>query len=197
MNKKLNISDFQYDPQEMARQFLLAISRGGGNEILEHMRLVLLALVSRADKPEAFQPFLRLVTAMKDGVDVRIGKATEIHGSHVKGVPALDALVPKAKSPEEMLPKGSVKYLRRLGDLGILDENLQLRKEPDENPTTRSEAMYIVYCICGALGKDRIQWKPFQDFWGVDNLAQEKWKWENRGSMSPRRSIIDKAFKEL
>lgn len=196
MNKKINIGDFQYDPQEMARQFMIVISRGGGEEILEHLRQILLAIISRADKPEVFQPVLKLFTAIKDGIDVNIEKTTQINDSNVKGVPAFNTMVTKGKSPEEILPKGSVKYLRRLEKLGFLDENFQLIKEPNETPTTRSEAMYIILRICKALGKDRIQWKPFQEFWDIDNLAQEKWKWENRGSMSPRRKLIDKAFED-
>lgn len=196
MKKKINLGDFKYDPQEMARQFFIVIQRGGGKDILEHLRQLLLDIISRADKPDVFQPMLTMVTALKDGNNVNIGKVTKIEAANAVELPANDVEVTEGKSPEDILPKGSVKYLRRLAKLGFLDKDLQLIKETDENPTTRSEAMYIIYRIYKALGKEKIRWKPFQEFWGIGNLAQEKWKWENRMSMSPRRKLIDKAFED-
>lgn len=196
MKKKIRIRNFNFDPLEMTRQFMIVINRSGGEEILEHTRQILLYAISRADKPEVFESMLKLLTLSKDGYDVIIEKATELPDGSAAALPASDVRVPEGKSPEDILPKGSVKYLRRLAKLGFLDKDFQLIKEPAEKPTTRSEAMYIVYSIHKALGKDKIRWKPFEEFWGISNLAQEKWKWENRMSMSPRRKLIDKAFED-
>lgn len=196
MKKKINIGDFQYNPQEMARQFMIVISRGGGAEILEHARQILLAIVSRADKPEVFQPLLKLFTVMKDGYDVNIEKTTQLQDQATEDSPATEKNATGKDLAENILPKGSVKYLRRLKKLGLLDDDLQLIKEPKEKATTRSEAMYIALRTCNALDLEKTQWKPFQEFWNIDNLAQEKWKWENRRSMSPRRKVIDKAFED-
>lgn len=190
MPKLISIPVFQYNPQEIARQFLIAIRRGGETDIIEHMRQIVLEIMSRADKPEVFQPILMLFTVMKDGRDINIEKMTQL----ATGLPVSVEKLTEENLPKNILPKGTQKYFRRLEKLGFLDKDWQLAKEP--RATSRSEAMYIALHTCKALGMKKTQWKPFQIFWGIDKLAQEKWKWDNRLSKSPRRKDIDKAFED-
>ena len=38
------------------------------------------------------------------------------------------------------------------------------------------------------------RWKPFEDLWGIKNLAQEKWSCQQTGLMPARYQDIDKVF---
>ena len=83
----------------------------------------------------------------------------------------------------------AMKYWRRLMDLGLVDSNCKLLPE-----TTRQQAMYIVEPFAKVLGLKK-QWKHFEDFWGIKNLAQEKWKFLQTAIMPPRFQDIDNVFK--
>ena len=68
-------------------------------------------------------------------------------------------------------------YWQRLMALGFVDENCKLKPE-----TSRQQAMYIVEPFSGVLGLKN-KWKDFEDFWGIKNLAQEKWTFRQTGAM--------------
>ena len=95
-----------------------------------------------------------------------------------------------AKSNQYLVLKSekAMKYWKRLMDLGMVDENCQLLPS-----TTRQQAMYIVEPFAEKLGLKR-QWKAFEDFWGIKNLAQEKWKFQQIGALTPILRDIDNVF---
>lgn len=88
------------------------------------------------------------------------------------------------KSPEAMI------YWKRLMVLGLVDENCQLMPK-----TSRKQAMYIVEPFAAKLGLKNL-WKPFEEFWGLNNLAQEKWKFQQTGILPPIHQDIDNVFKD-
>ena len=79
-------------------------------------------------------------------------------------------------------------YWQRLMDLGFVDENRKLKPG-----TSRQQAMYIVEPFSGVLGLKN-KWKDFEDFWGIKNLAQEKWTFQQTGAMPARYQEIDSIF---
>ena len=81
-------------------------------------------------------------------------------------------------------------YWQRLMALGFVDENCKLKPE-----TSRQQAMYIVEPFSGVLGLKN-KWKDFEDFWGIKNLAQEKWTFRQTGAMPARYQEIDSIFED-
>lgn len=79
-------------------------------------------------------------------------------------------------------------YWQRLMDHGFVDENCKLKPE-----TSRQQAMYIAEPFSGVLGL-KSKWKEFEDFWGIKNLAQEKWTFQQTGMMPARYQEIDSIF---
>ena len=61
--------------------------------------------------------------------------------------------------------------------------------------TTRKQAMYIAESFAEKLGL-RSKWKLFQEFWGINGLAQEKWDMQQTGTMPSRYKEIDEIFKD-
>ena len=59
--------------------------------------------------------------------------------------------------------------------------------------TTRQQAMYIAEPFAEKLGL-KSKWKPFEDFWGIKNLAQEKWNFQQTAVLPLRHKDIDKIF---
>lgn len=84
----------------------------------------------------------------------------------------------------------AMKYWQRLKEHKFVDHKFKLLKE-----TTRQQAMYIAEAFAEKLKMTTI-WKPFQDFWGIKNLAQEKWKFQQIGTMPSRYKEIDEIFKD-
>jgi hypothetical protein len=84
----------------------------------------------------------------------------------------------------------AMKYWKRLIELGLVDNNCQLLPE-----TSRQQAMYIVEPFAEKLGLKKL-WKPFEDFWGIKNLAQEKWRFQQTAVLPPIHKEIDKAFED-
>jgi hypothetical protein len=79
-------------------------------------------------------------------------------------------------------------YWHRLMDHGFVDENCKLKPE-----TSRQQAMYIAEPFAEKLGLKN-KWKRFEDYWGIKNLAQEKWTFQQTGLMPARYKEIDKVF---
>lgn len=84
----------------------------------------------------------------------------------------------------------AMKYWKRLMKLGLVDGNCQLLPA-----TSRQQAMYIVEPFAEKLGLKK-QWKPFEDFWGIKNLAQEKWKFQQTAVLPPMHEDIDHVFED-
>ena len=81
-------------------------------------------------------------------------------------------------------------YWHRLMDHGFVDENCKLKPE-----TSRQQAMYIAEPFSVVLGL-KSKWKEFEDFWGIKNLAQEKWTFQQTGAMPARYQEIDSIFED-
>ena len=81
-------------------------------------------------------------------------------------------------------------YWKQLQKAGFVDANCQLLPE-----TTRKQAMYIAEAFAEKLGITS-KWKTFERLWGISNLAQEKWDFQQTGTMPPRSKEIDDIFSD-
>lgn len=96
----------------------------------------------------------------------------------------------KEEKYAELKSEKAMKYWKRLMKLELVDNNCQLLPG-----TSRQQAMYIVEPFAEKLGLKK-QWKPFEDFWGIKNLAQEKWKFQQTAILPPIHQDIDDVFKD-
>ena len=84
----------------------------------------------------------------------------------------------------------AMKYWKRLMEQGFVDNRFMLLPT-----TTRQQAMYIAEPFAEKLGL-KSKWKPFEDFWGIKNLAQEKWNFQQTAVLPLRHKDIDKIFED-
>jgi hypothetical protein len=97
----------------------------------------------------------------------------------------------KTEKPEVddcLTSPAAMKYWKRLEEQGFVGHDCQLLPE-----TSRRQAMYISDLFSDKLGL-KAKWKPFETLWGISNLAQEKYKMQETGSMPKRYRDIDKVF---
>lgn len=80
-------------------------------------------------------------------------------------------------------------YWQRLMQDGFVDSRYQLLPN-----TTRQQAMYIADRFAQKL-QLKACWKPFEQLWGIKNLAQEKWSYLEKGNKPSRIDELDKCFK--
>lgn len=92
--------------------------------------------------------------------------------------------------PEPLATELAMKYWRRLVDQGFVDKRFKLLET-----TTRQQAMYIAEPFAEKLGL-KSKWKQFEDFWGINNLAQEKWSFQQTAVSPLRHEEIDKIFED-
>lgn len=92
--------------------------------------------------------------------------------------------------PDVLATGVAMKYWKRLQIAGFVDERFQLM--PD---TTRKQAMYIADVFSDKL-QMRSKWKPFQELWHINNLAQEKWEMQETGKTPTRSEDIDAVFSD-
>ena len=92
--------------------------------------------------------------------------------------------------PDVLATGMAMKYWRGLQKAGFVDESYQLLPV-----TTRKQAMYIADVFSDKL-QMRSKWKPFQELWHINNLAQEKWEMLETGKSPARSEDIDKIFEE-
>ena len=90
--------------------------------------------------------------------------------------------------PDVLATGLAMKYWRRLQQAGFVDEHYQLSPA-----TTRKQAMYIADVFSDKL-QMRSKWKPFQELWHINNLAQEKWEMQETGKSPSRSEEIDAVF---
>ena len=84
----------------------------------------------------------------------------------------------------------AMRYWKRLQQKGFVDERCQLKPE-----TTRKQAMYIAEVFAERLGINS-KWKTFERLWGISNLAQEKWDFQQTGTLPSRSKEIDRIFED-
>ena len=92
--------------------------------------------------------------------------------------------------PEVLATGLAMKYWKGLQKAGFVDEHYQLSPT-----TTRKQAMYIADVFSDKL-QMRSKWKPFQELWHINNLAQEKWEMQETGKSPARSEEIDKIFED-
>ena len=113
-------------------------------------------------------------------VNLYIDKATVQVGDEVK--------TEKPEVDDCLTSPAAMKYWKRLEEQGFVGHDCQLLPE-----TSRRQAMYIADLFSDKLGL-KAKWKPFETLWGISNLAQEKYKMQETGSMPKRYRDIDKVF---
>ena len=84
----------------------------------------------------------------------------------------------------------AMRYWKRLQQKGFVDERCQLKQD-----TTRKQAMYIAEVFAERLGIGS-KWKTFERLWGISNLAQEKWDFQQTGTLPSRSKEIDRIFED-
>lgn len=84
----------------------------------------------------------------------------------------------------------AMRYWKRLQEAGFVDERCQLKQD-----TTRKQAMYIAELFAERLGIGS-KWKTFERLWGISNLAQEKWDFQQTGTLPSRSKEIDRIFED-
>ena len=92
--------------------------------------------------------------------------------------------------PDVLGTEEAARYWQGLQAAGIVDVRCQLSPG-----ITRKQAMYVADVMSERL-QMRSKWKPFQDLWHINNLAQEKWEMQETGKMPPRSDEIDAIFAE-
>lgn len=92
--------------------------------------------------------------------------------------------------PDVLATGLAMKYWEGLQKAGFVDEHYQLSPT-----TTRKQAMYIADVFSDKL-QMRSKWKPFQELWHINNLAQEKWEMQETGKSPARSEEIDKIFED-
>ena len=90
--------------------------------------------------------------------------------------------------PDVLATGMAMKYWQRLQKAGFVNEHYQLSAT-----TTRKQAMYIADVFSDKL-QMRSKWKPFQELWHINNLAQEKWEMQDTGKSPARSEDIEKIF---
>ena len=83
-----------------------------------------------------------------------------------------------------------MQYWKRLQQKGFVDADCHLLPE-----TTRKQAMYIAEVFAERLGIGS-KWKTFERLWGISNLAQEKWDFQQTGTLPSRSKEIDRIFED-
>lgn len=107
---------------------------------------------------------------------------TEVHTQ--QAVDSQSVLTGRLASEEAM------RYWKRLQQKGFVDECCHLKQK-----TTRKQAMYIAEVFAERLGI-KSKWKTFEHFWGISNLAQEKWDMQETGTTPSRSDEIDRIFED-
>ena len=86
--------------------------------------------------------------------------------------------------------EAALKYWQGLREANFVDEGNQLLPT-----TTRQQAMYIAEIFSEKLGV-KSKWKLFEEFWHINNLAQEKNHMKETGRMPKRYDDIDFIFRD-
>lgn len=111
-------------------------------------------------------------------------KQEKTDGRVQQGSGSQSGLTGKLASEEAM------RYWKRLQEKGFVDADCHLLPE-----TTRKQAMYIAEVFAERLGIGS-KWKTFERLWGISNLAQEKWDFQQTGTLPSRSKEIDRIFED-
>ena len=87
-------------------------------------------------------------------------------------------------SPEAM------KYWKKLETKGFVDHDCHLMPG-----VSRMEAMYIARLFSKKLNLEK-KWKPFEELWGIKNMAQDNYKKDAYNATVGRERDIDEVFED-
>lgn len=90
--------------------------------------------------------------------------------------------------PDVLATGMAMMYWKGLQKAGFVDEHYQLSAT-----TSRKQAMYIADVFSDKL-QMRSKWKPFQELWHINNLAQEKWEMQETGKSPAHSEDINSIF---
>lgn len=90
--------------------------------------------------------------------------------------------------PAELATEQAMKYWEQLKQKNFVDDQYQLL-----DSTTRQQTMYIAEIFAEKMNI-KSKWKTFEDFWGINNLAQEKNQSQELGKLPSRSNEIDEIF---
>lgn len=96
----------------------------------------------------------------------------------------------KATANSILMSEQAMVYWKRLKEHGFVDAEFKLQKS-----TTRQQAMLIAEIFAETLGISS-KWSTFERFWGIKNLAQEKYHFQEIGIVSSREKELFSIFKE-
>ncbi|MBR4131066.1 MAG: HIRAN domain-containing protein [Bacteroidaceae bacterium] len=96
----------------------------------------------------------------------------------------------KAATNSILMSEQAMVYWKRLEEHGFVDAKFKLQES-----TTRQQAMLIADIFAEKLGI-KSKWKTFERFWGIKNLAQEMYHYQETGIISSREKEITSIFRE-
>lgn len=101
-------------------------------------------------------------------------------------VNAPEAAIKQPELPAELLTEKAQKYWKRLREAGfIVADGYALAEGVSD-----SQATYIAACMADKL-RLMYKWKPFQQLWGIKNMAQLSGTWRDTGKYPSRHLEIE------
>ena len=97
--------------------------------------------------------------------------------------------------PNELNNDNTKMILQKAIDAGLCDDNYKWKK-------TKRLLAYFVDKACEYLeisigqydGREKVKWKPFEELFGIDNLAQAKKDYQREGQIPKGSEIVDRIF---
>ncbi len=102
----------------------------------------------------------------------------------------LESCCQMSASDNILMSEQAIVYWERLKKKGFVDSECRLL-----STTTRQQAMYIADLFAEKLNLTS-KWKPFEQFWNIKNLAQEKYHFQEIGKSPARAKEIDAIFSD-
>lgn len=103
---------------------------------------------------------------------------------------AHQASIGSSRLTGELATAQAMIYWKRLQEAQFVDADCQLLPT-----TTRKQAMFIAEVFAETL-KIASKWKTFEQLWGIANLAQEKWDFQQTGTLPSRSKEIERIFSD-
>ena len=159
---------FQNDPVDFLREVFY-------NHVPRHQLLLLLSGI--------------LLMILKGRTDIRQwGRDGDTEP--LEQIRALGKPQPQTEQTGPLFSEQAASYWQALEEAGFVGKDHLLLPS-----TSRQQAMYIAEAFAEKLGL-KTKWKPFQDLWHINNLAQEKTKFQDTGKSPVRAEDIDRIFEE-
>lgn len=126
-------------------------------------------------------------------VDIHDNKVVNLSIDKVGAVRVGDRIIPSPTEQEKadkLNSEEASRYWDRLQASGFTDKEHRLMPT-----TTRKQAMLIAEAFAEKMDI-KAKWKVFQQVWGINNLAQEKWEILENGINTLRKDEIEQIFED-